>query len=109
MNMELLRPLLLPLFLFALAKAAEEDFKIEVTQKPSGDCERKAENGDFLTVHYTGSFANNGEKFDSSRDRGQPFSFVLGRREVILGYEKGLHGMCVGEKRKLIVPPEMGK
>lgn len=108
-TMEFVKLFLFPLLLLTLAKAEETEFKMEVTEKPPEDCERKSQDGDYLSVHYTGSLATNGEKFDSSRDRDQPFSFTLGRREAIQGYEKGLQDMCVGEKRKLVVPPEMGE
>jgi len=63
--------------------------------------------GKTITVHYTGTFTN-GQKFDSSRDRGQPFSFVLGAGQVIAGWEQGFAGMKVGGTRKIVVPPELG-
>ena len=64
-----------------------------------------------VTVHYTGWLYNNGakgNKFDSSLDRGQPFSFGLGAQQVIKGWDEGVAGMKVGGKRTLIIPPEMG-
>jgi len=61
--------------------------------------------GDNLTVHYTGMLED-GTKFDSSVDRGTPFNFILGIGQVIEGWEKGMEGMKVGEKRKLTIPPE---
>ncbi len=63
--------------------------------------------GQKVSVHYTG-WLTDGKKFDSSVDRGQPFSFVLGRQQVIQGWDKGVEGMKVGGKRKLTIPPEMG-
>lgn len=63
--------------------------------------------GDNLTVHYTGMLED-GTKFDSSVDRGTPFSFTLGIGQVIEGWEKGMEGMKVGEKRKLTIQPEYG-
>ncbi|WP_417783403.1 FKBP-type peptidyl-prolyl cis-trans isomerase [Terasakiella pusilla] len=63
--------------------------------------------GASVVVHYTGTLAN-GKKFDSSYDRNQPFEFQLGARQVIPGWEKGLVGMQVGGKRKLVIPPELG-
>ena len=59
-----------------------------------------------IQVHYTGKLQD-GTKFDSSYDRGQPFSFQIGLREVIKGWEIGLMGMQVGGKRTLIIPPEL--
>jgi len=61
--------------------------------------------GDSLTVHYTGMLED-GTKFDSSVDRGTPFNFILGIGQVIEGWEKGMEGMKVGEKRKLTIQPE---
>lgn len=60
-----------------------------------------------VTVHYTG-WLTNGSKFDSSLDRGQPFEFPLGGGQVIKGWDEGVKGMKVGEKRQLVVPPDMG-
>jgi FKBP-type peptidyl-prolyl cis-trans isomerase len=63
--------------------------------------------GDTAVVHYVGMFAD-GRKFDSSIDRGTPFSFVLGKGMVIKGWDEGVVGMKAGGKRKLVVSPEMG-
>ena len=63
--------------------------------------------GQRVSVHYTG-WTTDGKKFDSSKDRGQPFSFSLGEGEVIRGWDEGVAGMKVGGKRKLTVPPELG-
>lgn len=64
--------------------------------------------GDTISVHYTGTLYKDGSKFDSSRDRNSPFDLTLGRRSVITGWEEGLQGMCVGERRKLIIPSGKG-
>jgi FKBP-type peptidyl-prolyl cis-trans isomerase len=63
--------------------------------------------GKTASVHYTG-WLDNGKKFDSSVDRGQPFSFPLGAGRVIKGWDEGVQGMKVGGKRKLTIPSELG-
>lgn len=68
---------------------------------------KEALRGTQVTVHYVGKLTN-GQKFDSSRDRGKPFSFVLGENQVIQGWEKGILKMKEGGVRKLTIPPEMG-
>ena len=67
--------------------------------------------GMHISVHYTGWLFNDGKqgaKFDSSKDRGQPFDFPLGAGHVIKGWDEGFAGMKVGGVRKLTIPPEMG-
>ena len=66
----------------------------------------EAQRGQRVTVHYTG-WLTTGEKFDSSRDRGQPFTFDIGGR-VIQGWNEGVAGMRVGGQRRLIIPPNLG-
>jgi FKBP-type peptidyl-prolyl cis-trans isomerase len=66
-----------------------------------------AQTGQTVTVHYTG-WLENGKKFDSSVDRGQPFSFPLGAGRVIKGWDEGVQSMKVGGKRKLIIPSNLG-
>jgi hypothetical protein len=62
--------------------------------------------GDTVSVHYTGKLKD-GTKFDSSYDRNQPIQFVLGAHQVIPGWDEGIAGMKVGEKRQLIIPPDL--
>jgi FKBP-type peptidyl-prolyl cis-trans isomerase FkpA len=72
----------------------------------SGDgTEAKA--GQMVTVHYTG-WLTNGSKFDSSKDRNDPFRFKLGAGQVIRGWDEGVAGMKIGGKRKLTIPPQLG-
>jgi FKBP-type peptidyl-prolyl cis-trans isomerase len=63
--------------------------------------------GQYVTVHYTG-WLTDGRKFDSSKDRGDPFEFPLGRGHVIRGWDEGVQGMKIGGTRKLTIPPELG-
>ncbi len=63
--------------------------------------------GHKVEVHYTG-WLTDGSKFDSSLDRGEPFTFTLGAGMVIQGWDQGVAGMKVGGKRKLVIPPELG-
>jgi hypothetical protein len=75
-----------------------------VTLTPGNGAVAKA--GDRVSVHYVGTLTD-GNKFDSSRDRNQPFQFMLGQGQVIKGWDQGVAGMKVGEKRKLTIPPGM--
>ena len=82
----------------------------KVTEVKAGTGEM-AEPGRSVAVHYTGWLfvdGGKGKKFDSSRDRGQPFVFALGVGQVILGWDEGVAGMKVGGQRTLIVPPDAG-
>ncbi len=67
----------------------------------------EAAGGQRVTVHYTG-WLTNGTKFDSSKDRDDPFEFHLGQGQVIAGWDEGVAGMKVGGKRKLTIPPALG-
>eukprot|EP00775_Hariotina_reticulata_P010862 gene10862-11016_t len=92
-----------------LVAAKEKDvteLKIETTHTPE-KCSVKAKSGDKVHVHYTGKLTD-GSKFDSSRDRGQPFVFTIDAGQVIKGWDQGIAGMCVGEQRILRIPPSLG-
>jgi peptidylprolyl isomerase len=67
---------------------------------------KEARDGSTVTVHYTG-WLPNGKKFDSSRDRGEPFAFTIGAGQVIRGWDEGVKGMREGGRRKLVLPPAM--
>merc|ERR1711998_59814 len=80
--------------------------KIEVVEDTVPEaCERKSKFGDYLRMHYRGTLLS-GTEFDSSYKRG-PFTFQLGAGNVIRGWDHGLQDMCVGEKRKLTIPPHL--
>ena len=83
-------------------KEEAKGLQIEVLKEGTGT---GTKTGDTVSVHYTGTLTD-GKKFDSSLDRGQPFSFKLGAGLVIKGWDQGLVGMKVGEKRKLTIPPD---
>ncbi|PIV41843.1 MAG: peptidylprolyl isomerase [Candidatus Nealsonbacteria bacterium CG_4_10_14_0_2_um_filter_40_15] len=82
----------------------QESMKIEILKEGTGE---EAKNGDTVSVHYTGTLED-GTKFDSSRDRGTPFSFILGAGRVIKGWDLGVAGMKIGEQRKLTIPSNLG-
>ncbi|HLC70013.1 MAG TPA: FKBP-type peptidyl-prolyl cis-trans isomerase [Patescibacteria group bacterium] len=81
-----------------------EDLLVEILAAGAGE---EAKEGHTVSVHYTGTFED-GTKFDSSLDRNQPFSFNLGGGMVIKGWDLGVVGMKVGEKRKLTIPYHLG-
>ncbi len=93
----------------ALTEAAKvlttaSGLKIEIVQEGNGPLPQK---GQTVIVHYVGTLQN-GKKFDSSRDRGTPFSFVLGQGQVIRGWDEGIALMKVGSRARLTIPPQLG-
>eukprot|EP00250_Pteridium_aquilinum_P029298 c389_g1_i1 orf=52-513(+) len=83
-----------------------KELQIGVKFKPK-TCEVQAHKGDTIKVHYRGTLVD-GTEFDSSYSRGDPIEFKLGAGHVIKGWDQGLLGMCVGEKRKLKIPSTLG-
>ncbi|CEP64287.1 peptidylprolyl isomerase family protein FPR2 LALA0_S11e00716g [Lachancea lanzarotensis] len=83
------------------------DIKI-VKTIPASECKVKAEDGDIVSVHYSGSLDGSTDLFDSSYQRGVPISFELGSGRVIQGWDQGIKGMCIGEKRELRIPSSLG-
>ena len=79
------------------------ELQIEELRAGSG---AEAKSGQRVSVHYVGTFPD-GKPFDSSRNRGKPFNFVLGQGQVIQGWDQGVAGMKVGAMRKLTVPPHL--
>nr|XP_011417332.2 FK506-binding protein 2 isoform X3 [Crassostrea gigas] len=95
-------------FFVALVASEEGELKIDVLKTVEDDkCTRKSKRLDMLSMHYVGTLED-GTKFDSSADHGQPFSFQLGIGQVIKGWDQGLLDMCIGEKRKLTIPSHLG-
>ena len=86
------------------AMTTDSGLIIEDLNVGAGD---EARAGQTVSVHYTG-WLTDGRKFDSSKDRGQPFKFRLGGGEVIAGWDEGVQGMKVGGTRVLVIPAELG-
>ena len=80
----------------------------KLVEKSPGDGKHQPKDGDVLTMHYVGTLAANGKKFDSSRDRGAPFVFTIGQHRVIKGWDQGILGMSLGQRADLQVPAAMG-
>ncbi|CAE6484376.1 unnamed protein product [Rhizoctonia solani] len=95
------------LSLASTAFALQDGVHIDAYHVPK-ECPIQSHKGDKLSMHYTGTLEKDGKKFDSSRDRNQPFDFTIGSGQVIRGWEEGLLNMCVGEKRKLTISPSFG-
>ncbi|MDQ5928000.1 MAG: FK506-binding protein 2 [Patescibacteria group bacterium] len=78
-----------------------------INRNSTGMEAQTAQNGDVVGVHYTGKLVD-GTVFDSSIPRGEPIQFTLGSGQVIAGWDQGILGMAVGEKKVLTIPPELG-
>ncbi|XP_010488632.1 PREDICTED: peptidyl-prolyl cis-trans isomerase FKBP15-1 [Camelina sativa] len=100
--------LLLTVLTLAYAKKSGDvtELQIGVKFKPQ-KCDLQAHKGDKIKVHYRGKLTD-GTVFDSSFERGDPIEFELGTGQVIPGWDQGLLGACVGEKRKLKIPSKLG-
>jgi peptidylprolyl isomerase len=85
----------------------EPPAELEVTDVTVGTGE-EATAGRTAVVHYVGVAFSTGEEFDASWNRGEPFSFRLGAGNVIAGWDRGVQGMKVGGRRKLVIPPDLG-
>ena len=97
----------LDLYKITLVQTHQENgLKIETLSRPT-NCSRKVESGDLISVHYSGELTN-GNVFDSSYQRNKPFTFKIGIGQVIKGWDQGIIGMCIGENRELVIPPELG-
>jgi FKBP-type peptidyl-prolyl cis-trans isomerase len=99
-----------PVAMTASAVQASQPSGLKITDAKVGTG-AVAKAGQQVTVHYTGwlyEHGTKGKKFDSSVDRGTPFSFALGAGNVIPGWDQGVAGMKVGGKRTLIIPPDLG-
>ncbi|KAK3864209.1 hypothetical protein Pcinc_030093 [Petrolisthes cinctipes] len=102
--MNTMRLLVALAFVAAVAYAGE--LEVESLHKVES-CDRRSKSGDMLTMHYTGTLAEDGKKFDSSVDRGDPFTFQLGVGQVIKGWDQALVDLCPGDKNRLTIPPEL--
>jgi len=109
MNFKVLSWFSVLVFAWAVTAADSSEvtkLQIDTTYKPEV-CTVTAQKGDSIKVHYTGTLYENGQKFDSSLDRGQPLPLTLGVGQVIKGWDDGLIGMCLHEKRTLTIPSSM--
>mmetsp|Transcript_3284 Transcript_3284/g.3635 ORF Transcript_3284/g.3635 Transcript_3284/m.3635 type:complete len:214 (+) Transcript_3284:51-692(+) len=99
----------------AVSTVSAAELKVDQYEGPT-ECEddKRVKKGDHVKMHYTGTIdessetGEKGKKFDSSRDRNQPFDTAIGVGQVIKGWDEGVSGLCVGAKAKMVIPPEMG-
>jgi len=98
--------------IFAITQSLADDVDLgdglKKTVLSPGDGKTFPHAGDQLSMHYTGTLAQNGQKFDSSVDRGQPFTFTIGVGQVIQGWDVGVMSMSLGEESELHIPSQMG-
>ncbi|CAI4222102.1 unnamed protein product [Auanema sp. JU1783] len=100
--------IVLAVIALGLVTAEKTVDKLQIGIKTRAEnCDVKSRKGDLLHMHYTGTLLD-GTEFDSSRTRNQEFTFTLGMGQVIKGWDQGLMGMCVGERRILTIPPHLG-
>ena len=85
--------------------APDAKMQLGLLKRPA-ECKKRATVGKKLNVHYSARYFRSCEEFDSSRERGTPFEFTLGKGEVVRGWDRGLMGACEGEIRKLILPSD---
>ncbi|RMZ77078.1 hypothetical protein DV737_g4542, partial [Chaetothyriales sp. CBS 132003] len=91
-----------------LVRSNDRRANLEIDKLKVVECDRKSREGDKISVHYIGTLHETGREFDASYKRGQPLKFQLGAGRVIKGWDQGLLDMCIGEKRKLTIAPELG-
>lgn len=96
--------MVIPMISQGKEKTLNSGLKIETIKEGIGPTPKK---GQHVTVHYTGTFED-GTKFDSSRDRGTPFTFPIGKGRVIKGWDEGVAQMKVGDRCKLTIPADLG-
>lgn len=101
---------LVSLHAFALLEFVQAEAKLKIGIKKRADpdkCKLRTKKGDILHMHYSGKLED-GTEFDSSHSRNEPFVFTLGVGQVIKGWDQGLLNMCEDEKRRLVIPSDLG-
>ena len=93
-------------FLSLLSVSLAQELGIQHLAGPR-NCRNPVQSGETISAHYLGTLTD-GTKFDSSYDRNEPIKVQIGVGNVIKGWDQGIVGMCIGEKRRLVVPPQLG-